>query len=154
MNRKQQNMESLNIGGSSILVIFVLLCLVTFAALALTSALSSYRLAERVAIASDEYFAADGYAEEILAQISALIRDADSDIAHIHHNLSSIIDNAVFEPTGAGTGIISYYVYISATRTLNIELEVNLYDNSNRVIMWQVVNVPMDYIPRGPMIIH
>lgn len=57
------------VGGSSLLVIFAVLCLVVFALLCLTTAQAYGRLADASVRAVEEYYAADCRAEEILAQL-------------------------------------------------------------------------------------
>ncbi len=59
----------ISVGSSSILVIFVVLCLTTFATLSLVSANADYRLTLRVADETADYYAADAQAEELLMQI-------------------------------------------------------------------------------------
>ena len=154
MRRKKDSMESLNIGGSSILVIFVLLCLVTFATLTLTTALSSYNLSLRVAEASDEYFAADSRAEIVLSEISSLLQSAGADVNIIENGLTDIGYNAVFDRTSAGMGIISYYIPISLTRQLNVRLEADYINQEIRVIMWRVSNLPHHAEPVGIPVLH
>lgn len=62
-------------GASSILVIFVLLCLVTFAALSLVSARADWNLSRKAADHTLEYHAASNAAEETLAGADALLAD-------------------------------------------------------------------------------
>ena len=57
------------VGGSSLLVMFAVLCLVVFALLCLTTAQAYGRLADASVRAVEEYYAADCRAEEILAQL-------------------------------------------------------------------------------------
>lgn len=57
------------IGGSSLLVIFAVLCLTVFALLGLSTVQANQRLAEISAKAVSDYYAADCRAEEILAQL-------------------------------------------------------------------------------------
>lgn len=59
-----------NIGSISILVIFVLLCLTTFATLSLVSANADSKLTANAADSLTAYYAADSKAEDILAEIS------------------------------------------------------------------------------------
>ena len=57
------------VGGSSLLVIFSVLCLVTFALLSLSTVLADQRLAESSINAVSDYYAADCCAEEIFARL-------------------------------------------------------------------------------------
>ena len=59
----------ISVGSSSILVIFVVLCLTTFATLSLVSANADYKLTSRVAEETAGYYVADAQAEELLMQI-------------------------------------------------------------------------------------
>ena len=107
---------SANIGGSSILVIFVLLCITTFATLAMVSATASFRLAVQVAQAADDFFAAENIAEEKLAEISNIVNSANSQEV-----------NSRLEELGVAysDGIISYSVDINDNLRLDVELLVN-----------------------------
>lgn len=59
----------LGVGTSSILLIFILLCLVTFAVLSLVSARSDYRLSKKNADHVTAYYEAENQASEILSRI-------------------------------------------------------------------------------------
>lgn len=59
----------ISVGSSSILVVFVVLCLTTFATLSLASANADYKLTRRTADEAAAYYAADAKAEDILMQI-------------------------------------------------------------------------------------
>ena len=61
------------IGVSSLLVIFIVLCLTTFAALSLTSANADLKMARRAAQAVSDYSAADSRAVELLALADAAV---------------------------------------------------------------------------------
>ena len=65
-----------NIGTSSLLVIFLILCLVTFAILTLTSAKSDADFAEKLAHHKTNYYAACNTAESTLDEIDAVLADA------------------------------------------------------------------------------
>ena len=59
------------VGGSSLLVIFAVLCLTVFAMLSLTQAQADRRLAQNSWSAVTGYYRADCQAQEILAQLRA-----------------------------------------------------------------------------------
>lgn len=65
-----------NIGASSLLVIFLILCLVTFAILTLTSAKSDADFAKKLAHHKTNYYAACNTAESTLDEIDAVLADA------------------------------------------------------------------------------
>ncbi len=59
------------IGGPSIIMIFVILCLATLGALSLTTANADWKLTEKAADAVTAYYSADSKAEEALASMDA-----------------------------------------------------------------------------------
>ena len=121
----RHSIGGVNIGGSSILIIFVLLCLTTFATLAMVSATASFRLAQRVITASDAYYAADSRAEEILAQISYIVNHTPYDeIALRLLEAGALLDD----------GIIRYAVPIDDV--LSIEVQLELTGGRLRIISW------------------
>jgi len=121
---------SLNVGGSSILMIFVLLCLTTFATLAMISALTDYRLAQRVVSAGNDYFAADSAAVEKLAEISYIVSASDTP-EQMAERLQEL--DISFS---ADDGIISYVVDIDEISSLNVILEIR--DNELNITSWRV----------------
>ncbi len=66
---KKKFTRGVNVGTSSILVTFVLLCLVTFAALSYLSANSDYRLSRQTADRTTAYYTANAEAERTLHEI-------------------------------------------------------------------------------------
>ena len=68
MNKKMKFSPPV-IGGSSLLVIFSVLCLTVFALLSLSTALADKRLSDASVEAVREYYQADSQAEEIFARL-------------------------------------------------------------------------------------
>lgn len=64
--------SSFGVGLSSMLMIFVMLCLTTFAVLSLTTARADSRLSDRAAAAAEDYYQAQCQAEEWLAEVDAI----------------------------------------------------------------------------------
>lgn len=71
MDRRDFKQQFPLVGGSSLLVIFAVLCLTVFALLGLSTVQADKRLADVSAQAVADYYAADGMAEEILARLRA-----------------------------------------------------------------------------------
>ncbi len=65
------------VGGSSLLVIFAVLCLTVFALLGLSTVQAGTRLSQRTAQAVADYYQADCRAEEIFARLRAGEMPAD-----------------------------------------------------------------------------
>ena len=72
---KQKNFPITNIGSVTLLMIFIVLCMITFAALSLSSAASDYQTARKSATHAQEYYKASGRAEETLAKIDQVLKN-------------------------------------------------------------------------------
>lgn len=94
-------------GAGTLMVIFAVLCLAVFSALALSSSMAGKRLADASIRATQESYAADCTAEERLAQL----REEGED------------------------GEYSYSVPISETRSL--EVTVKISGDSYEILRWQ-----------------
>ena len=105
------------IGGSSLLVVFAVLCLTVFALLGFSTVQADKRLSDTSANAVTEYYAADLQAETILAQI----RKGHVPEGVTHHN-----------------GIYSYVCPVSETQELQVE--VWLEDAQWKIMRWQTVS--------------
>ena len=66
---KQKRFSPPAIGGTSLLVVFAVLCLTVFALLSLTTVQADVRLADASVKAIEDYYAADYQAQEILARL-------------------------------------------------------------------------------------
>lgn len=74
--KKKKRSFGISIGSSSILVVFVVLCLTTFATLSLVSANADYRLSRKTADAAAAYYALDGAGEELVSDLAAMLQEA------------------------------------------------------------------------------
>lgn len=69
MKTKKASYPPINIGTSFLLVIFLVLCMVIFSALSLSSAAKDYEYSKKNAVRTKAYYEACNQAEEIRAQI-------------------------------------------------------------------------------------
>lgn len=117
MNRKKSAAYPPLLGGSSLLVIFSVLCLVCFALLSMTTV----RASEQLSLASEEavtaYYQADARAEETLARLRA--GDIPEEVA---------VDGTVF----------SYTCPISPTQQLSVVVDMN--SGSYEILEWQATS--------------
>ena len=135
MSKKTTRSSSLSfnggIGSSSILVIFVILCLVSFAALSIVSANADYKLSKKVLERTTAYFQASNQAETMLAQL-------DFTLMSIYENCSS--EEEYFEQAGHSK---SFSLPVSDLQSLEISvtIEYPLADGDSfyRLTSWQVV---------------
>ncbi len=128
-DRKKQEF-GLNVGTSSILFIFIILCLVSFAILSLSSAMSDYKLSERVVTNSESYYEACNTAEELLASFD----DALSELYE-----SGISRTGFYKQAGKKK---TFAVPVTDIKTLNIEIKI-IYPEAEgesfyEITAWQV----------------
>ena len=106
------------VGGSSLLIIFAVLCLTVFTLLALSTVRANTRLCEASVQAVSDYYAADLQAETIFAQLRK---------------------GTLPEDVTENNNIYSFSCPISETQTLMVELEKT--DTCWNVLRWQAVSV-------------
>ena len=106
-------------GGSSLLVIFAVLCLTMFTLLALGTVQADQRLAQGSLQAMTQYYDADWQAEEILARLRA--GETVPEVSVQDHRYS-------------------YSCPISDTQQLMVE--VTCHDGQWTVLRWQAVTIP------------
>lgn len=166
MKDKQQS-YFVNIGSSSLLVIFLILCLVTFAILSLSSARSDYTFSERMAEHKQAYYEASARAETIVAAIDDIFYEA-ADGIDLNSQLDA--DEGADDPTafseyitrvsGALNGVqieevpiqieqadgeymVSFRVPAGEKQALLVALRITDYRqhvNYYEVKMWKIVN--------------
>lgn len=77
MNEHKRQVPFVNVGSSLLLVVFLLMCLITFATLSFTSARSDESFSRRIAARKTEYYTASNQAERLLWQLDNLLAAAD-----------------------------------------------------------------------------
>lgn len=116
MNRQQQKTQFPVIGGSSLLIIFAVLCLTVFALLGLSTVHANKRLSDISIQAVSDYYAADTQAEQILAALRT---------------------GEIPEGVSREGDVFSYACPISETQ----ELQVQVHSGDWKVLRWQSVSV-------------
>lgn len=143
----KRNAIGINVGTSSILVVFVILCLTTFAALSLVSADADYRLAERSALASTRYYTADAQAEDVLASLDFILRDSyaaasnETEYRRLYTEAAGRLDHAIeFDGTTA-----SYSIDIEDIQRLDVTLSLPYPagDSFYTRLKWQIVPIKL-----------
>lgn len=143
---KKRSYPITNIGSVSLLMTFIVLCLVIFATLALSGALSEYQYSRKIAEYNSDYYEASNTAMQTLKEIDELLRDAydapseryDTTMKEKLSALKKIdIDFTRNEPT------ITYLVPVNDTQTLRVVLTVNMSpqteDGFLRITAWQKI---------------
>lgn len=133
MNKSSRKTQfGMNIGSASILLVFVILCLVSFAVLSIVSANADSKLCTRVLERTTAYYSACNQAEQSLAGM-------DKTLQRMYEASDS--EEAYFASVGHGK---SYVIPISDLQSLQVTIEI-LYPTSEedpfyQVTAWQVLN--------------
>lgn len=119
-------------GISSILTIFVIMCLVTFAVLSYTSAHADASMSDNILNGTVAYYEADSLANEHISDIDAalekLYRASASDKtvyeATARNWFSENTKDTVSEAKGTGLFSVNFTESVDETRTLSVTLEI------------------------------
>jgi hypothetical protein len=131
----------LSVGGSSILVIFVILTLITFATLSVVSATADKNLSDKARVFSDEYYAADARAEDILAEIGGAIAPLSGSGAEALAAAEAAVSGieGVSCRAEGGALLIDYTVEVNPVQNLVVALSVSA-DRSITRNQWKIVS--------------
>ena len=163
MKKDKEQSSFVNIGSSSLLIVFVVLCLATFAILSLSSAKSDYSLSKRLAEHKSSYYEASSTAESILNEIDTRLADTAADSPKDHLSGSSkdfiaspyteavikSLDGSQIDETSVSCRKtdkrlqITYQVPLNEKQILDIELNVTDYTKHEtyyEIQKWQVVS--------------
>lgn len=151
MKKEKQESTVVNIGSSSLLVIFVVLCLATFAILSLSSAQSDHSFAERLAAHKTEYYEASSKAEVITGEIDRILAEtASADAGGAYFStVAMALDGAelygvtVSCLTDGDEPAVSFQVPCGDSQALKVTLDVTDYtreDTYYTIRAWQVVS--------------
>ncbi len=133
---KNKKRYGLNIGTSSILIIIVILCLICFSALSITSANADYRLSQKLADRTTAYYDTCNQAQlhlcELSQKLSVFYQESTSEAEYQNKIKESIQDSLTFSCS------------INENQILQVNISP-LYPNAPdgdflQVSGWQVIN--------------
>lgn len=127
--RKKTKSYGVNIGSSSILLIFVILCLVSFAVLSIVSAQTDYKLSCKLAERTTKYYEAGN-------QVESYLQDLQSSLAKIYEDSASA--DEYFALAGHDT---TFSIPLSDQQMLNVRLTILYPGDGNgyyEINTWQV----------------
>lgn len=121
-----------HVGSSSILLIFVILCLISFATLSIVSANADARLSRRVAERTTAYYEACNQAQADIAALDGTLAAAYADSLDAEEYFAAVGEQK------------SYTIPISELQTLSVTLDI-LYPTASgdpfyRITSWQVIS--------------
>lgn len=120
------------IGSPSLLVVFLILCLTTFAILSLSSAKSDHSFTERLAEHKSSYYNASSQAEDVAADIDRLLEQTYKSKSMTQEEYLDSLDPLLLTYEAVplsysvenGAPIISYNIPVDDTQSLFVELKV------------------------------
>lgn len=124
---KKKSFPITNIGTISLMMIFIVLCMVTFAALSLSSAVSDSRSGQKMSVHTEEYYAASNRAEEILASVDGIFSDAYSraqDAEEYYKMVSEGLPDTVTSEQEEGQFQVRYQVDVNDSQAIQVLLAV------------------------------
>lgn len=113
-----------SVGASSILMIFMVLCLTTFGILSFSTARADLNLTKKNAAAVLSYYDADAKAQELLQQISGAARGAKTtaEAKALLAELAKTADLALSQDDEALT--VGYLIPVGSAQALEVEAEL------------------------------
>lgn len=139
---KRKNRDTIpNIGLSSLLIIFLVLCLTTFALLALSTAKSDYAFSQKQAKHRSDYYAASTKAEWILGEIDRMLETQDSEL--LSQKEFTINDSKITVSAEEGNTCLSYTIPIGNKQDLFVKLQLTTAATAEHyyeILAWQVNN--------------
>ena len=114
-----------NFGFSTILLAFVMICIVTISALSLLTANSDYKLSQKVADKNTAYYEAEKKAYETLSKVDRLLADTyhnSNDANDYYEKAEKALLSLGYGSYDKTTTSFSYHIDISENQTLQITL--------------------------------
>jgi hypothetical protein len=131
---KERVRMSLSVGGPTIIMIFVILCLTTLGTLSLVTANTDLKLTEKTAAYTVAYYSADSLGEEFLAKVDGIIKAGRLDFQQLDDTLARQLPD--------GSHSIIYNTPIGEEQYLRIELlipaDFGVNDDPNfHIVSWK-----------------
>lgn len=117
---------TINIGSSSMLVVFIILCLVTFSVLSVASANNDWKYSQKIANRTTAYYEASNKAEEVLAQIDGELKQIYEQYHDEYLEYAPAALTAVDGINSSDFPSVSFSVPINETQTLSVSLLIQL----------------------------
>lgn len=124
--KKESGRGQIQIGTSSLLLIFTVLCLVVFTVLSLASAQADHKLAQKNAEHVTQYYAGDGEAEEMTRSVNEAAIHAASK-AQDQSSFDALLQNEFGEAYDMATAALTYQIDIDADQFLIVRLKLLPY---------------------------
>lgn len=140
---------SMGMGGTLVIVIFVVLCLTVFATLSFTTAYSDMKLINKTQEMTSEYYTIEGYAEIKLSEIYDKMIIASHGDDNYFDRLSHLLlqsEDVVILNNDTNNFKIYYEVHDNRKQKICVTLKV-LYNDTNKptyeIITWNLANIEL-----------
>lgn len=117
MNRQTHKVGGMNVGVISLLMIFMILCLTTFAVLAISTVYAEQNLSTRNQLSIEEYYTAENRGQEFLAWLDGQLIS----LAEQHGDAESFYENLPLALAASDLAL----TYDSRAHTLSLALAVS-----------------------------
>ena len=142
MSANKRENPILNFGASLLLVVFLILCLVTFAVLTLSSAANDYEFSRKLAVRKAAYYEANNQAEYLLKEIDQMLVDGNDWKQAVSLSTETVSITADLDENNVP--VISYSVPLDDAQALSVCLELfpadAAGDTTYHIRKWQVVS--------------
>lgn len=128
-----------NIGSSTLIVIFIVLCLTTFSLLSLGNAKSDALLSGRNADAVREYYRADSLGTGFYRQLDDSVAAAAKQAADAN-DLRKAVTEQWKDYYDASADVFETEIAMEAGQALQIRIQVDWQQADSRVLAWKVYN--------------
>lgn len=136
---KENKRPSVQVGGSTILMIFTVLCLTVFAVLSLSTAKADYTLSQKAEASATAYYAADSQAEEMLVKIDKILKSAVAEETEQAYDF--FLEQNLGELYDIDGKYIAYNVSLSEGQILSVKLKpIYSADQRFKITEWVVKN--------------
>lgn len=151
-NTKKQASFGLNAGSSSIILIFVILCMISFATLSIISSNADRKLSLKVLERTESYYLACNDVEESLAKLDTNLKATLDELlsSSEYNDLETSLEalgNDYFDIVGHN---VSYTVPITDSQALFVEVAIifplTSIDNFYKITAWHIITTKSDTI--------
>lgn len=134
----QEIRRKANIGSSTLIVIFIVLCLATFSLLSLGNAKSDSLLSDRNGDAVKEYYRADSLGNEFLRQLDTSIRQAAASVRG--GDLKALVTEECKDYYDRQEDVFLTEIAMHAGQALQIRVQADWAEGTCRILTWKVYN--------------
>ncbi len=133
----------INVGGTSIIVIWLVIILTTFGVLSTRTSYHELKLSEKTVANIQEYYIADSKAAEMLMELNELLFQQQWNGTNEHLNELLILNKKMGEKNTVSLqdGIIIYEVTMNSASTIKVEVFPEIRDSQPylSVLSWKMV---------------